>query len=98
MASRRISLSTRGLCPVNANTLDDATLVETELRKVTVRGQPGIVRVWAPQGSQNMYSSRFPTVIVNWFEADLLWTVQSTFLSVDEALAVAESIQPTEVG
>ncbi|MGI8926443.1 MAG: hypothetical protein ACR2HN_07320 [Tepidiformaceae bacterium] len=85
-----------GPIPINAPSLDAATAVEDEIRKVTVRGQPGILRLWSGRQGQDMYGTRFPTVILNWFEGPVFWAVKSYFLSVDEVLRIAESIRPVE--
>jgi hypothetical protein len=47
-----------------------------------------------PQGDH----VKLPTVLLNWYEGSTLWAVQSTFLSLDDAVRVAESIRPTETG
>jgi hypothetical protein len=76
--------------------LDRARVQEDSITKVTVRGHEGVVRTWSPRAAdQNMYGGRLPTVLLNWFEGDVLWSVQSYFLTPDEVLKVAESIRPT---
>ncbi|MBI5949366.1 MAG: helix-turn-helix transcriptional regulator [Chloroflexi bacterium] len=83
-----------GPIPLNAPDLAGATAVEDELRKVTVNGRPGIMRLWSGRQGQDMYGARLPTVILNWFDGPVLWAVHAYFLSPDEVLKVAESIRP----
>jgi hypothetical protein len=81
--------------PLNAKMLEDSSLVEESLSPVEIQGYRGLLRVWSVRGQQSLYGGRLPSVILNWYGYGILWTVQSMFLSVDEALAVAESIRPT---
>jgi hypothetical protein len=82
--------------PVNAGPDGKATVVEDNFRKVRVRGHEGILRTWKSVGERNMYGARLPTVIINWWEDDVWWAVQSFFLTPEEALRVAESIRPVQ--
>ncbi len=69
--------------------------IEDEIQKVTIQGKPGIMRLWSPrEPGQDMYASRLPTIILNWFDGPVLWSVQTYFLSPDDALRLAESIRP----
>lgn len=81
--------------PVNGTSLSDATVVEVDFRKVDINGSKGVLRVWEPRGAQSMYGSRLPTVLINWWDGPVYWSVQSTFLTAGEALRVAQSIRPT---
>lgn len=79
--------------PVNGTSLNDATVVEVDFRKVDINGSQGVLRVREPRGVQSMYGSRLPTVIINWWAGPIFWSVQSTFLTPDDTLKVAQSIR-----
>ena len=81
---------------VDSTSVDTATVLEDPLIKVRVKGHEGIMRVWKPApGAASMYGRRLPTVTINWYEGPIFWSVQSTFLSPEDALRLAESIRPT---
>ena len=81
--------------PANAATVEQASIVQETTQKVTVRGYPGIIRVWSGRGGQSLFGARVPSVALNWYEGDVWWTVQASFLSPAEVLQVAESIRTT---
>jgi hypothetical protein len=72
-----------------------AYLVRTD--KVTLRGNPGVMRLYAPRDGGDPYPTRYPTVLIHWFEGDVLWMFTSYFLTPDEALRAAESIRPVAI-
>ena len=86
-----------GPVPLNASKLEEATVVQDAIERVMVNDHPGILRLWSPRHQQPMYGARLPTIILNWYEGPILWTVQSSFLNAAEVLQVAESIGPTSV-
>lgn len=64
--------------------------------KVTIRGYPGIMRVYSTRGHGDTYPYRVPSVALNWYEGDVYWFMQSHFLTPDQALRVAGTIRPVE--
>lgn len=82
--------------PVNGIDPRDATVFEDEVQLVEVQGNRGILRTWRSV-DQDLYLSRLPSVIVNWFNGPWFWSLQSSFLTTDEALEVANSIRPVEL-
>jgi hypothetical protein len=69
-----------------------AYLQRTE--KVRVRGNPGVIRLYASRDGGDPYVTRNASVLIHWFEGDVLWIFASYFLTPDEALRTAESIRP----
>jgi hypothetical protein len=65
--------------------------------KVFVNGQPGVMRIYQARQGGDTYPYRIPSVAINWIEGDALWSLQSFFLTPDQALRAAESITETEV-
>jgi hypothetical protein len=72
-----------------------AYLQRTE--KVTVRGNPGVMGIYTPRDGGDPYVTRYPSVLIRWFEGDVLWLFASYYLTPDEALRTAESIRPVSI-
>jgi len=75
--------------------LGSAFLVRTE--KVSVRGNQGVMRLYAARDGGDIYPTRYPSVLIHWFEGDVLWMFASYFLTPDEALRAAESTRPVSL-
>jgi len=64
--------------------------------KIKLKGESAILRTYSARGGRgDTYSVGVPSVALNWLEGDVLWSFQSDFLSVDDAIRAAESISLT---
>jgi DNA-binding CsgD family transcriptional regulator len=80
----------------NPNAQGQAVFLD-RTEKVSVKGQPGVMRIYQARRGGDTYPYRTPSVAINWIEGDVLWSFQSFFLTLDQALRAAESIRETKV-
>ena len=75
--------------------LQAAAVFLDRTEKVEINGHKGVMRFYVARKGGSTYPFRTQSIMINWFEGDVLWTFASYFLTPQEAIEAAQSIRPT---